>query len=128
MGKGLRIKVECKPCGVELAELVSDDDVTASGEALTSLMLACHATDPHHSHELQLRIVQPLLADLTLKDERRPLVFECLHRGCTNERKTWTVNVPTFLVGACSVSFHSAHEGHRFRASYAGYAWEAPER
>jgi hypothetical protein len=73
--------------------------------------LLCHATAPHYTHQLRLRMDD--LA-IPLADERE-FRFECVDNQCREKPERVSVfRVPAWLAGAVALMHHTGHEGHRF--------------
>lgn len=113
----MRATVTCT-CG-KVAQTVEATTLADLGQVLTSLLVAVHATSPHEVHGLSFEIDH---GNFVIEHE---LVLQCLRKGCDRDREM-RVMVPYVLVGAMTLVFHTAHEGHRLAMSYDGRSWESP--
>lgn len=105
-------------CGKATKE-VEADTLANLGEAIMSQVVAMHATSPHEVHGMSVDV------DHGGKVERE-LVLKCIRDRCDREREM-RVMVPWELVGAMTLLFHTAHEGHRLEMSYDGRTWTSPK-
>jgi hypothetical protein len=89
------------------------------GQVIAGTLVTIHATSPHEVHAMTFHVedTPPMV--------ERELVLQCLRKGCEREREM-KVMVPYVLVGAMTLVFHTAHEGHRMSLSYDGKTWESP--
>lgn len=111
----MKATVECVDCAAVLAELSTLEQTEAG--LIESLVAASHATRPHCSHKLRLR-----LSEVT--GIERELSIQCL----TCKGPPWITTVPIELVGALTLVFHTAHEGHPLQLTYDGRSWSSPIR
>lgn len=109
----MNVKVICKTCDRELA--AADLDAPSLQAWLESTLIQAHAA--HTSCTIAFELDTPSTA--------RPLTIECLQ--CPGARREYN-DVPPYLVGAHTITFHTAHESHRFRVSYCGREWESPAK
>jgi len=111
-------KVRCAVCGYALAtkQYPSLREMLYGSQGL---VVSCHATEPHCQHQLELSFDPP---QALVGGE---LIIECLHSGCRS-KDPWRTKAPLELVGALTLLFHTAHEGHSLKLSYAGQTWQTP--
>lgn len=118
----LKAIIECVDCKKRLNQ-VKADTYEQLCFALQPVIIATHATQPHVEHELSFRIVgSPELPKLK-EDE---LFIRCLFPKCRKAKTTMQTRVPLELVGAATLVFHTAHEGHPLELTYAGRTWRSP--
>ena len=87
-------------------------------QSLAGALVGCHAIHP------SCALTAHFEEDAAPVRPRRDLVITCLAGPC--ELRTVTHHVPIELVGAMTLLFHTAHEGHPLRLEYDGEAWESP--
>lgn len=109
--------IECIECREALAALPSLSRSELCG-VIESLVAACHAARPHCSHALRLAI------DNTQGVERE-LTIRCKAKNCARAPALVTT-CPVELVGALTLVFHTAHEGHPIELTYDGRTWSSP--
>lgn len=109
-------------CGIEVARLSgSPADL---GAAVEATLLACHACQDHIGHAVTLIITGAF--EWSISPEAADLCIECLYQHCTGTRRAEHPSVPRELVGAYTIAFHTAHEGHALAVTYGARRWESP--
>ena len=81
-------------------------------ERFQTLLVACHATTPHCAHRLEFNL------DGKPVEGVYELHIRCLHKACKDAGVEVKWMVPTYMVGAAALVFHSSHEGHRLVIAY----------
>lgn len=109
--------VECAECNLLLGEVsaLSRHELCA---LVTSLVAACHATQPHCNHPLRVSLPE-------IRGDTRELRIRCLHWNC-RDVPSLVATCAIELVGALTLVFHTSHEGHPIELSYAGQTWASP--
>ena len=112
----MRATIRCS-CG-KATQDVDTPSLADLGEMVSAVMVGMHATSPHEVHGMEVEVDHG-------PGPQHELVIQCLRKGCEREREM-RVTVPYVLVGAMTLVFHTAHEGHRLALSYDGRHWESP--
>ena len=87
---------------------------------MESLIVAAHAAAPKSTLKFHIDGHQALVNSKTLH-------IECLNDSCVKaSAPQLDENVPLELVGAMTLVFHTAHEGHRLSVVYDGVKWQSP--
>jgi hypothetical protein len=107
-------KVRCKDCDEMLLE--------SDGSRVMSGALLVHAAQPHCGCELEIE------HDFDMNAQAEPLSVECLNPKCQRgQGSKMEIMAPPWLIDAYTLIFHTAHEGHRMRVTYAGLTLESPK-
>lgn len=113
----LRASVSCTEC----KQLLGDVDALSRSELcglVASLVVACHAAQPHCNHVLKASLPEVCGVE-------HELAIRCLNEAC--EMMPWLVTeCPIELVGALTLVFHTAHEGHPIELRYGDRSWSSP--
>lgn len=109
----MHAKLVCE-CG--RAEMVVEADTLADlGPMLTSAVVAFHAGPPHCPHTIAIEM-EEMAGD-------KEFYIRCLRCEGVREMKTMA---PKEMIGALTLLFHTAHEGHGIEIVYDGKKWRSP--
>lgn len=118
----LKAVLDCVPCKKRLSEAKADTYEELC-YALQPLIVAAHATEAHIQHEITFRLVGTSEIPELDTDE---LFIRCLAPNCRRTKVTMRTRAPLPLVGALTLVFHTAHEGHPLELTYRGRTWRSP--
>lgn len=112
----MKAKLVCE-CG--RAEMVVEAPTLKDlGPALSSAVVAFHAGPPHCPHTIQVE-----MEDNGSGEDYKDFYIRCLRCEGIRELRT---RAPKEMLGALTLLFHTAHEGHGIEIIYDGNMWRSP--
>jgi hypothetical protein len=117
----IRATIRCDRCNTELLAFEAKS-WSQLAYNLAAALVTTHSTIPHTSHPMSFAVD----GEITGGEWEADLEIECMHEACGSERHRLWRDVPLELVGAYTLVFHTAHEGHRIRVRHGTVSFESP--
>ena len=116
------VTIEPRGEGTDVLKVIEHEDMDELAQLVFSYAILCHASSPKADIKVKFENPPP-----EKKGEKHDLKIKCLQHGCQTIDVKMETQCSPAMVGALTLVFHAAHEGHRLSLTYAGETWDSPK-